>query len=54
MEKAMSEEQFDRIIEHQVELILAEKGLKLCDLSKLEIFQQKYRVALMLLCEIGA
>ncbi len=50
----MSEEQFEKIIEHQVELILAEKGLKLCDLSKLEIFQQKYRVALMLLCEIGA
>lgn len=50
----MSEEQFEKIIEHQVELILAEKGLKLCDLSKLEILQQKYRVALMLLCEIGA
>ena len=49
----MSEEQFEKIIEHQVELILAEKELKLCDLSKLEIFQQKYRVALMLLCEIG-
>lgn len=49
----MNKENFEKIIEHQLILILKEKGLKICDLSGIEILRYKYDISLMLLCELG-
>jgi hypothetical protein len=49
----MCEKQFEKIIIHQVNLILQDRRLKTHDLSTLELLQYKYKVALMLLCELG-
>lgn len=49
----MDEAQFNKIIEHQVALILKEMGVCVGDLSSFEYLKHKYKVALMLLCELG-
>lgn len=45
---------FESIINHQVALILKEKGLSTNDLSNVELLRYKYEIALMLLEELGA
>ena len=49
----MDKSQFEKIIIHQVKMILKEKNLKITDLNNYEILTYKYDVALMLLCELG-
>lgn len=45
--------EYEKIINHQVKLILYEKDLKPNDLNFIELLKYKYDVALMLLCELG-
>lgn len=49
----MSEEQFNKIVEHQVALMLSEKGLSKRDLDNYEYLRYKYEVAIRLLCELN-
>lgn len=49
----MSQEQFNKIIEHQVKLMLQDKNLTRNDLDDLEYLKYKYEVAIKLLCELG-
>lgn len=48
----MNEEQINKIIEHQVFLILQEKGLSRSDLNNHEYLKYKYEVAIKLLLEL--
>lgn len=48
----MTKEQFEKIIKHQVNLGLKEKGLSEKDLNQMEYLKLKYEVALRLLCEL--
>lgn len=48
----MTKEQFEKIIKHQVNLGLKEKGLSEKDLSQMEYLKLKYEVAIKLLCEL--
>ena len=50
----MNTEQFEKIMQHQVMLMLKEKGLSRGNLNNYEYLQYKYEVAIKLLCEIGA
>ena len=48
----MTKEQFEKIIKHQVNMSLKEKGLSQKDLNQMEYLKLKYEVALKLLCEL--
>ena len=48
----MTKEQFEKIIKHQVNMGLKEKGLSEKDLSHFEYLKLKYKVAIKLLCEL--
>ena len=48
----MTKEQFEKIIKHQVNMSLKEKGLSEKDLNQMEYLKLKYEVALKLLCEL--
>ena len=48
----MTKEQFEKIIKHQVNLELKEKGLSKNNLNDLEYLKLKYEVAIKLLCEL--
>ena len=45
-------EQFEKIIKHQVNMGLREKGLSEKDLTHFEYLKLKYEVAIKLLCEL--
>lgn len=49
----MNESQYENLIMHQIKLMLSEKNLTVGDLSNLELLQYKYKIALMLLAELG-
>lgn len=49
----MNKEQFNMIVEHQVKLMLSEKGLSRGDLNNQEYLKYKYEVAIKLLCELN-
>lgn len=49
----MSKEQFEKIIQHQVNMDLKDKGLLRKDLRDIEYLKLKYEVAIKLLCELG-
>lgn len=49
----MNEKQFDKIIQHQANLILKDKNITKNDLRDIEYLKLKYEVALQLLCELG-
>ena len=46
-------EQFEKIIQHQVNMDLKDKGLMRNDLKDIEYLKLKYEVAIKLLCELG-
>ena len=48
----MTKEQFEKIIKHQVNMRLKEKGLSQKDLTHFEYLKLKYEVAIKLLCEL--
>ena len=48
----MTKEQFEKIIKHQVNIHLKDKGLSEKDLSHFEYLKLKYEVAIKLLCEL--
>ena len=48
----MTKEQFEKIIQHQVNMGLKEKGLSEKDLTHFEYLKLKYEVAIKLLCEL--
>lgn len=48
----MDKLQFENIIQHQVKLMLKEKGISRNDLSHFEYLKYKYEVAINLLCEL--
>lgn len=47
----MTKEQFEKIIKHQVNMGLKDKGLSEKDLKEIEYLKLKYEVAINLLCE---
>ena len=48
----MTKEQFEKIIQHQVDMVLRDKGLIRKDLKEIEYLKLKYEVAIKLLCEL--
>lgn len=48
----MNKEQWEKIINYQVSLILIEKGI-IHMVGQKEVLNYKYEVALQLLCELG-
>ena len=48
----MTKEQFEKIIKHQVNMVLKDKGLSEKDLTQFEYLKLKYEVAIKLLCEL--
>lgn len=48
----MTKEQFEKIIKHQVNMSLKEKGLSEKDLNQMEYLKLKYEVAIKLVCEL--
>ena len=49
----MIKEEWEKIIDHQVSLLLKEKGLRIGDLDKREIAKYRFEMALKLLEELG-
>ena len=48
-----NKDQWKNIIEHQVKMILKEKGLKRSDLDDKEYLNYRYQMAINLLVELG-
>ena len=49
----MIKEEWEKIIDHQINLVLKEKGLRIGDLNKIEIAKYRFEMALKLLEELG-
>lgn len=49
----MNTNAWEKIIEHQLNLMLQERCLKICDLKEIEKIKMKLQIALDLLSELG-
>ena len=49
----MLKKEWEKIIDHQVNLVLKEKGLRIGDLNKHEVGKYRFEMALKLLEELG-